>query len=228
MSKNEFFPSLPLRDIVIFPGMIAPLFVGRDKSIKALNEVMKTNKKIVLITQKNAEIDNPTEKDLYSFGCEGKVLQLLKLPDGTVKVLVEGLDRVKIVECSNDKDYLSSSTEIIKDKIDSPQEDILALSTVIVRKLEKLTNLNKKISFELMSTLKRQKNPSMIADHISGQLNISISEKQKLLEMVDLKTRLEKLVELVNNEMNVISVEKRIRGRVKNQMEKTQREILFK
>ena len=207
MSKTDFFPSLPLRDIVVFPGMIVPLFVGRDKSIRALNEVMKTNKKIVLVTQKNAEIDSPTEKDLYSFGCEGKVLQLLKLPDGTVKVLVEGLDRVKIIEFRSDKDFLASSTEIIKDKIDSPQEDILALSTAIVRKLEKLTNLNKKISFELMSSLKQQKNPSMIADHIAGQLNISIFEKQKLLEMTDLKTRLEKLVELVNNEMNVISVE---------------------
>ena len=224
MNKNDFFPSLPLRDIVVFPGMIVPLFVGRDKSIKALNEVMKTNKKIVLITQKNAEIDIPTGKDLYSYGCEGKVLQLLKLPDGTVKVLVEGLERVKIMEYRNDGDYLSSFTKIIKDKIDTPQEEILALSTAIVRKLEKLTNLNKKISLELMSSLKRQKNPSMIADHIAGQLNISIFEKQKFLEMTDLKMRLEKLMEHVNNEMNVISVEKRIRGRVKTQMEKTQRE----
>ena len=174
MSKSDFFPSLPLRDVVVFPGMIVPLFVGRDKSIKALNEVMKTNKKIVLITQKNAEIDDPTEKDLYSFGCEGKVLQLLKLPDGTVKVLVEGLDRVKVIECNDEKDYLSTLTEIVKDKNDIPQEDILALSTAIVRKLEKLTSLNKKISLELMSSLKRQKNPSMIADHIAAQLNISI------------------------------------------------------
>ena len=224
MNKNIFFPSLPLRDIVVFPGMIAPLFVGREKSINALNEVMKTNKKIVLITQKNAEKDDPNEKDLYSFGCESKVLQLLKLPDGTVKVLIEGLDRVKIIECRDDKNYLATSTEIIKDKIDSPQEDILALSTAIIRKLEKLTNLNKKISLELMSSLKQQKNPSMIADHIAGQLNISIFEKQKLLEMINLKMRLEKLMELINNEVNVISVEKRIRGRVKNQMEKTQRE----
>ena len=105
MSKSDFFPSLPLRDIVVFPGMIVPLFVGRDRSIKALNEVMKTNKKIILVTQKNAEVDNPIEKDLYSFGCEGKVLQLLKLPDGTIKVLVEGLDRVKIKEYKNEKDY---------------------------------------------------------------------------------------------------------------------------
>ena len=224
MNKSDFFPTLPLRDIVVFPKMIVPLFVGRDKSIKALNEVMKTNKKIVLVTQKNAEKDDPTEKDLYSFGCECKVLQLLQLPDGTVKVLVEGLDRVKIIECRNDKDYLSSSTEIIKDKIDPPQENILALSTAIIRKLEKVINVNKKISFELTANIKHQSNPSIIADHIAGQLNISIFEKQKLLEMINLKMRLEKLMEHINNEMNVISVEKRIRGRVKNQMEKTQRE----
>ena len=224
MNKSDFFPTLPLRDIVVFPKMIVPLFVGRDKSIKALNEVMKTNKKIVLVTQKNAEKDDPTEKDLYSFGCECKVLQLLQLPDGTVKVLVEGLDRVKIIECRNDKDYLSSSTEIIKDKIDSPQENILALSTAIIRKLEKVINVNKKISFELTANIKHQSNPSIIADHIAGQLNISIFEKQKLLEMIDLKTRLEKLMDHINSEINVIGVEKRIRGRVKNQMEKTQRE----
>jgi len=224
MSKNDFLPSLPLRDIVVFPGLIVPLFVGRDKSIKALNEVMKTDKKIILITQKNAEIDDPTEKDIYSIGCEGKVLQLLKLPDGTVKVLVEGLVRVKIVECKNDKDYLSSLIEVVKDKIDSSEEDLLALSTSLVRKLQKLTNLNKKISLELATAIKQEKSPSMIADHIAGQLNISIFDKQKLLEMNNLKMRLEKLIEHINNEMNVISVEKRIRGRVKNQMEKTQRE----
>ena len=223
MNKTDFFPALPLRDIVVFPGMIVPLFVGRDKSIKALNEVMKSNKKIILITQKNAEVDDPNEEDLYSYGSESKILQLLKLPDGTVKVLVEGVDKVKILECKNEKEYLVCSSEIVKDKIES-KEDLLALSIAIIRKLEKLTNLNKKISFELMTNLKQQKNPTKIADHIAGQLNISIFEKQKLLEMNDLKTRLEKLMEHINNEINVISVEKRIRGRVKNQMEKTQRE----
>ncbi len=223
MSKSDFFPSLPLRDIVVFPNMIVPLFVGRDKSIKALNEVMKTNKKIVLITQKNAEVDDPNAVDLYSVGCESKILQLLKLPDGTVKVLVEGIDRVKILECKNDKEYLKNSTEIIKEKIET-KEDLLAFSIAIARKLEKLTNLSKKISFELMTNLKDLKDPSKIADHISSQLNISIPDKQKLLEIIDLKSRLEKLVEHINNEVNVISVEKRIRGRVKNQMEKTQRE----
>jgi len=223
MIKREFTPTLPLRDIVVFPAMIIPLFVGRDKSIKALNEVMKTNKKIILVTQKNAEIDDPNFENLYSYGCESKILQLLKLPDGTVKVLAEGVNRVKILECKNDSEYLASSVEIVKDKIESV-EDTLAFSIAIVRKLEKLTNLNKKLSFELMSNLKDLKDPTKIADHISAQLNISIFEKQKLLEIIDLKNRLEKLMEHINNEINVIGVEKRIRGRVKNQMEKTQRE----
>ena len=180
MSKSDFLPLLPLRDIVVFPHMIVPLFVGREKSIKALNEVMKTDKKIILVTQKNAEVDDPNEQDLYSYGCESKILQLLKLPDGTVKVLVEGIDRIKIIECKDNKDHLTSSVEIIKDKIDT-KEDLLSLSLAIVRKLEKLTNLNKKISFELMTNLKELKNPSKIADHIAAQLIISIPEKQKLL-----------------------------------------------
>ena len=223
MSKTDFYPTLPLRDIVIFPSMIVPLFVGRDKSIKALNEVMKSNKKIILVTQKNAEVDHPNLEDIYSVGCESKILQLLKLPDGTVKVLVEGIDRVKILECKNSKDFLTASFEIVKDKVED-KSNLLALSIAIVRKLEKLTNLNKKISSELMVNLKELKDPSKIADHISSQLNISISDKQKLLETIALKNRLEKLMEHINNEINVIGVEKRIRGRVKNQMEKTQRE----
>jgi len=223
MTKTDSSPLLPLRDIVVFPSMIVPLFVGREKSIKALNEVMKTNKKIILVAQKNAEIDNPNAEEIYSFGCESKILQLLKLPDGTVKVLVEGIDRVKVLECNDGENYITCRTEVVKDKIDS-SEDLLAFSIAIVRKLEKLTNLNKKISFELMTTIKDLKDPSKIADHIATQLNISIIEKQKLLETLDLKSRLEKLMEHINNEINVISVEKRIRGRVKNQMEKTQRE----
>ncbi len=223
MSKNPFSPLLPLRDIVVFPNMIVPLFVGRDKSIKALNEVMKSNKKIILVTQKNAEIDDPTAEDLHSFGCESKILQLLKLPDGTVKVLVEGIDRIKVLECNDEQEYLACTHEITKDKSE-PKEDLLAYAIAIVRKLEKLTNLNKKISSEVMSSLKDLKDPSKIADQIAGQLNISISEKQKLLENINLKVRLEKIMEHINNEINVISVEKRIRGRVKNQMERTQRE----
>ena len=223
MNKTDFLPCLPLRDIVVFPGMIVPLFVGRDKSIKALNEVMKTNKKIILITQKNPEIDDPEGENLYSFGCESKILQLLKLPDGTVKVLVEGLNRIKISEFKNDKEFMKTSGDAVLDSFDE-KEDLLPFAIAMIRKLEKLTNLNKKIPSDLLNSLKEQKNATKIADHISGQLNISISEKQKLLETLDLKKRLEKLLEHINNEINVIGVEKRIRGRVKNQMEKTQRE----
>ena len=223
MEVKQTLPLLPLRDIVVFPNMVIPLFVGRDKSITALNESMKNNKKIILITQKNAEVDDPKPEDLFEFGCEGKVLQLLKLPDGTVKVLVEGIDRVKILQIKNDKEFLSSSTETIKDKIDS-KEDLFVYATAMIRKLEKLNNLSKKFSFELTSSLKDEKDPSKIADHIASQLNISILDRQKLLETFDLKIRLEKLMEHINNEINVIGVEKRIRGRVKNQMEKTQRE----
>tara|TARA_Y100000590_G_scaffold393253_1_gene471341 strand:- start:839 stop:3232 length:2394 start_codon:yes stop_codon:yes gene_type:complete len=223
MNKSDFLPSLPLRDIVVFPNMIVPLFVGRDKSIKALNEVMKTNKKVILITQKNAEVDDPESGDLYNFGCESKILQLLKLPDGTVKVLVEGIERVKILEFKNNEDCLYSKSEIVKDKIEN-KEDSLAFSIAMLRKLEKLTNINKKISFDLITSLKDSKDPSKISNHIASQLNISITEKQKLLETLDLKIKLEKLMEHINSEINVIGMEKRIRGRVKNQMEKTQRE----
>ena len=180
MIKSDRLPMLPLRDVVVFPSMIAPLFVGRDKSIKALNEVMKTDKKIILVTQKNAEVDDPLQEDIYSFGCESKVLQLLKLPDGTVKVLVEGINRVKILECKDNKEFLTSSVEVIKDKVDS-KEDLLAFSIAIARKLEKLTSLNKKVSFELMTSIKDLKDPSKISDHISSQLNISIADKQILL-----------------------------------------------
>ena len=200
MSITQYFPTLPLRDIVVFPNMIVPLFVGRDKSIKALDEVMKTNKKIVLITQKNAEIDDPDSKDLYSFGCEGKILQLLKLPDGTVKVLVEGTNKVKISQFKHDEDFLKSTFEPAADLVED-KASLLAFSIAMVRKLEKLSSLNKKFSFELSSNLKDQKEPSKIADHIAGQLNISISEKQKLLETLNLKTRLDKLLEHIDKEI---------------------------
>jgi len=223
MNKLEFLPLLPLRDIVVFPNMVAPLFVGRDKSIKALNEVMKTDKKIVLVTQKNAEVDDPLEKDIYGYGCEGKILQLLKLPDGTVKVLIEGLNRVKILEFENNKDFLTCKTEIVKEKIDS-KEDLLVFAMAILRKLEKLINLNKKIYIESISNLKDLKDPSKIADNIAIHLNLTINQKQELLEFFDLRKKLEKIMQHIDSEISVLSMEKRIRGRVKTQMEKTQRE----
>ena len=223
MKTKYLKPLLPLRDIVIFPSMVVPLFVGRDKSIKALQEVMKSDKSIVLVTQKNSEIDDPESKDLFQYGCLSKVLQLLKLPDGTVKVLVEGEKRVKIVKHNNEKEnYLTCEVEIVEDENVSKDLELFAAS--LVKKFEKLQILNKKDLNEGSNNLKNLKNPSQIANNISSNLNIQIFEKQELLEIVDLKKKLEKIHTFIEKETSVISVEKKIRGRVKNQMEKTQRE----
>jgi ATP-dependent Lon protease len=216
-------PLLPLRDIVIFPSMVVPLFVGRDKSIKALQEVMKSDKSIVLVTQKNSEIDDPEGQDLFQYGCLSKVLQLLKLPDGTVKVLVEGEKRVKIVKHNNEKEnYLTCEVEVVEDE--NVSKDLELFATGLVKKFEKLQILSKKDLNEGSNNFKNLKNPSHIANNISSNLNIQIFEKQELLEIVDLKKRLEKIHTFIEKETSVISVEKKIRGRVKNQMEKTQRE----
>ena len=223
MKTSYLKPLLPLRDIVIFPSMVVPLFVGREKSIKALQEVMKSDKSIVLVTQKNSEVDDPSNKDLYQYGCLSKVLQLLKLPDGTVKVLVEGEKRVKILSHNEDKkDYLTCEVEIVDDQNVSKDLDNLALA--LVKKFEKLQVLSKKDLSEGINNLKNLKNPSQIANNISSNLNIQIFEKQELLEIVDLKKKLEKIHAFIEKETSVLSVEKKIRGRVKNQMEKTQRE----
>ncbi len=223
MNTSYIKPLLPLRDIVIFPSMVVPLFVGREKSIKALQEAMKSDKSIVLITQKNSEIDDPTEKDLYGYGCLSKVLQLLKLPDGTVKVLVEGEKRVKILKHINDDEkYLKCEVEISEDQNTSSNLDVFA--TGLVKKYEKLLVLNKKDFNEGLSNIKNLKNATQIANNIASNLNIPIFEKQEILEILDLKKRLEKIFSLIEKETSVLSVEKKIRGRVKNQMEKTQRE----
>ena len=223
MSINNLKPVLPLRDIVVFPSMLVPLFVGRDKSIKALQEVMKLDKSIILVTQKNSDIDSPSEKDIYGYGCLSKVLQLLKLPDGTVKVLVEGRKRVKILEIDKkDNKYLNCNYEIIEETGINKDTELYANS--LSKKFEKLLTLNKKDLSEAIDNLKRLKDPNQIADNIASNLNIDISQKQDLLETTDVKKRLEKIFQLVDKETSVISVEKRIRGRVKNQMEKTQRE----
>ena len=203
--------------------MVVPLFVGREKSIKALQEVMKSDKSIVLVTQKNSEIDDPSGKDLYQYGCLSKVLQLLKLPDGTVKVLVEGEKRIKITKHNDEaNNFLTCEVEIAEDKIDGKDLDQLALG--LIKKFERLQVLNKKELNDTSNNLKNLKDPSQIANNISSNLNIQIFEKQELLEIIDLKKRLEKIHQLIEKETSVLSVEKKIRGRVKNQMEKTQRE----
>jgi ATP-dependent Lon protease len=222
MNASYLKPLLPLRDIVIFPSMVVPLFVGREKSIKALQEVMKTDKSIVLVSQKNSEIDDPTSKDLYQYGCLSKVLQLLKLPDGTVKVLVEGEKRVKILKHNDADNFLTCEVEIIEDI--NISKDLDQLAAGLAKKFEKLQILNKKDLNDGAGNLKNFKDATQIANNISSNLNISIFEKQELLEIIDLKKRLEKIHTLIEKETSVLSVEKKIRGRVKNQMEKTQRE----
>ena len=223
MKATYLKPLLPLRDIVIFPSMVVPLFVGREKSIKALQEVMKTDKSIALVTQKNSEIDDPENKDLYQYGCLSKVLQLLKLPDGTVKVLVEGEKRIKILKYSdNNNNFMTCEAEIIEDQ--NVSKDLELLATGLLKKFDRLQVLSKKDLSEGSNNLKNLKNPSQIANNISSNLNIQIFEKQELLEIVDLKKRLEKIHTIIEKETSVLSVEKKIRGRVKNQMEKTQRE----
>ena len=222
MNASYLKPLLPLRDIVIFPSMVVPLFVGREKSIKALQEVMKTDKSIVLVSQKNSEIDDPTSKDLYQYGCLSKVLQLLKLPDGTVKVLVEGEKRVKVLKHNDANNFLTCEVEIIEDI--NISKDLDQLAAGLAKKFEKLQILNKKDLNDGAGNLKNFKDATQIANNISSNLNISIFEKQELLEIIDLKKRLEKIHTLIEKETSVLSVEKKIRGRVKNQMEKTQRE----
>ncbi len=223
MKTSYVRPLLPLRDIVIFPSMVVPLFVGREKSIKSLQEAMKADKSIVLVTQKNSEVDDPASKDLYQYGCLSKVLQLLKLPDGTVKVLVEGERRIKIIkQVDNIKDYLTCEAEIAEDQ--NITKDLEPFATGLIKKFEKLQILSKKDFSDSTNNLKNLKNPSQIANNISSNLNIQIFEKQELLEIIDLKKRLEKIHSIIEKEISVLSVEKKIRGRVKNQMEKTQRE----
>ncbi len=223
MDIKSSLPLLPLRDIVVFPSMVIPLFVGRDKSIAALNEVMKKDKKIILVTQKNSEIDDPKKTDVFMFGCEGNILQLLKLPDGTVKVLVEGTKRVKILDFKDDDKYILCEYAVQNDLI-SKDEDLYPLAATAVKRLEKLTSINKKISSEIINTIKQLKEPSQIADNIASHINATISEKQQIFETTDVKKRLNSIIKIMENEASIIGVEKKIRGRVKTQMEKTQRE----
>lgn len=217
------YPVLPLRDIVVFPGMVVPLFVGREKSINALNSVMDKYKKIILAAQKSHDVDDPKDNEIYQVGCLGEILQLLKLPDGTVKILVEGKERVKINQYHNEeKNFLLASCSTLAD--DLGKEDLSLLSKAVLNKFDKLVKVSKKVSEEGLETIKDTKEPSKIADAVANQLQISLVEKQKILENLSVQNRLETLLTFIESEVEVFSVEKKIRGRVKNQMEKTQRE----
>ena len=184
---------------------------------------MKKDKKIILVTQKNSEVDDPKKEDVFSYGCESSILQLLKLPDGTVKVLVEGNKRVKIGDFKDEEKFITCTFEYQSDQL-THNENLLPLALTSIRRLEKLTSINKKISSETINNIKQLKNPSKIADNIASHLNTAITDKQQIFETLSVKKRLISIIKIIENEASIIGVEKRIRGRVKTQMEKTQRE----
>ena len=217
------YPVLPLRDIVVFPHMIVPLFVGREKSIRALEEVMGLDKQILLATQINAGDDDPEPEGIYDIGTVANVLQLLKLPDGTVKVLVEGRARAEIMRYSDRDDYYEASAVELKEP-DEDQVEIEALSRSVVSEFENYVKLNKKISPEVVGAAAQIDDYSKLADTVASHLSIKIPEKQDMLSTVSIKGRLEKALGFMEGEISVLQVEKRIRSRVKRQMEKTQRE----
>jgi len=219
-------PILPLRDVVVYPSMVMPLFVGRRKSIKALEQAMLENeKKVLLVTQKNAAEDDPKAEDLFHVGTIATVLQLLKLPDGTVKVLVEGSQRARIEHFIEKENYLSSQAEpLIPASQEMPREAEI-LSRALMAQFDQFVKLNKKIPPEVLPSLSSIEDPSRLADNIAAHLPLKIEEKQQILESVDLVARLEKLMNLIGSEIDILQVAKRVHGRVKRQMEKKQREF---
>ena len=221
---KQTHPVLPLRDIVVFPYMIVPLFVGRDKSIKALEAVMNQDKQIVLITQREATEENPEGADLYNMGTLGTVLQLLKLPDGSIKVLVEGHQRVKITRFGDGDAYLEAGIENMPNTKSVSDVELTALSRATHQQFEQYAKLNKKIPSEVMESFSQIKDASKLADSIASHLVIEIANKQELLEELDISARLERISDFMRDEIGIMQVERRIRNRVKRQMEKSQRD----
>ncbi len=220
---GQTYPVLPLRDIVVFPHMIVPLFVGREKSVRALEDVMKEDKQILLVTQKNASQDDPSPADIYTVGTVGTVLQLLKLPDGTVKVLVEGGQRARISKYTENESFFQAYADLISETADGDKE-IEALCRTVVTQFEQYIKLNKKIPPEVLVSINQIEESSKLADTVASHLTLKIPEKQELLETESISERLEKVYGHMESEIGVLQVEKRIRSRVKRQMEKTQRE----
>ncbi|MBL8700458.1 MAG: endopeptidase La [Alphaproteobacteria bacterium] len=221
--RGTLFPVLPLRDIVVFPHMIVPLFVGREKSVRALEDVMKDDKQILLVAQKDAAKDDPSSADIFMVGTVGTVLQLLKLPDGTVKVLVEGGSRARILRYAENPAFFQAYAEMMPDKPVEPSE-LEALTRTVVSQFEQYIKLNRKIPPEVLVSINQIEDASKLADTIASHLALKIPEKQELLETETVAQRLEKIFGFMENEIGVLQVEKRIRNRVKRQMEKTQRE----
>ena len=221
--ETQSLPLLPLRDVVVFPHMVIPLFVGRPKSIKALETAMETGKNILLVAQKSAAKDEPVPEDMYEIGCLANILQMLKLPDGTVKVLVEGSQRAEIIRIEDVKSHFTCEAIAVAADYD-PVPEIEALRRAIVQQFDQYVKLNKKIPPEILTSLGGIEEPGRLADTIAAHLPLKLELKQEILELFDVVVRLEKLLSQLETELDILQVEKRIRGRVKRQMEKSQRE----
>ncbi len=222
MVKNPI-PVLPLRDIVVFPNMVAPLFVGREQSVKALNHVMTSDKKIFLLSQKNSKIDNPNKENLYSFGTVAKIIQLLKLPDGTLKVLVEGIQRAKVNKINFNREFITASITEINQK-SKKNSNIKALQKLVIEQFIEFQKINKKVSLDVINNVKTFNDPDKIVDVIVSNISISLSQKQEILEIINTEERLNRIYGYLISEIDSFQVEKKIKGRVKRQMEKTQKE----
>src|SRR5580692_5019553 len=223
MSEIKTLPVLPLRDIVVFPHMSVPLFVGREKSVRALEEVMRGDKQILLATQRDRDMDDPTPKDIFDVGVLANVLQLLKLPDGTVKVLVEGKSRAAVLRFTDRDDFYEAEAASV-DEDGGEAHEAEALSRAVIDQFENYVKLNKKVPPEAQAAIPQITDPGALADNIAQHLAVKITDRQQLLELFNVVKRLEKVFALMEGEISVLQVEKKIRTRVKRQMEKTQRE----
>ena len=217
-------PVLPLRDVVVYPHMVIPLFVGREKSINALDTAMQEDKKILLVAQKNAEIDDPSVEDIHEIGTLSTILQLLKLPDGTVKVLVEGAERVRVTGYENTDAFFTAEVEVLSHEEDDNERELDVLTRSLLTMFEQYVKLNKKVPPEILTSLSGIEEPGRLADTIAAHMSLKLEEKQKILEIISSHERLERLMVLIEGEIDIMQIEKRIRGRVKQQMEKSQRE----
>ncbi|HQV72728.1 MAG TPA: LON peptidase substrate-binding domain-containing protein, partial [Dokdonella sp.] len=212
-------PILPLRDVVVYPHMVIPLFVGREKSVSALDAAMESDKQILLVAQRSPDVDEPEAGDLYSIGTIASILQLLKLPDGTIKVLVEGTSRAEIVAYSQRNGLLTGRARSLDPTYTRNEREVEVISRSLVSMFEQLVKLSRKIPPELLTTLAGLEDPSRLADTIAAHLSVRLQDKQQILETADVADRLEQLLGLVDGEIDVQQIEKRIRGRVKTQME---------
>lgn len=223
-TKNDLIPVLPLRDVVVYPHMVIPLFVGRGMSIDALDAAIRQDKQVLLVAQKQAHVDEPAFEDLYKVGTLANILQLLKLPDGTVKVLVEGSQRCSIIEYQLVENYCAANVVELVDEINITEQELDVLQRTAVSSFDQYVKLNSKIPPEVLNSLAGIDDPSRLADTMSAHMALKVEEKQTMLEMVDIAQRLENLMTLMEGEVDILEMEKKIRGRVKKQMEKNQRE----